>query len=122
VATLCRDVEAIVGTLDPLLDRLDDRTEDAARFTADALRVDQQSRQLYRDTAPFANPAGRAVFRLTAGLVADLSSLVFQEFGPRTDPRTVPRTTIEKVRTDLDGLRAAMSNGVLACGGATPSP
>lgn len=106
----------------PLLNRLDRGTEPQAQWPQDVLRVNQLSRALYRDVAPFARVKDSPVFRISAGLVADLFPLVSEEPGVRADPNNIPKQIVDQVRKDLTALREEITGGTLPCppGGESP--
>jgi hypothetical protein len=112
----------MLDTVGPLLNRLDRGTEPQSQWPQDVLRVNQLSRALYRDVAPFASAKDSPVFRIAAGLVADLFPLVSEEPGVRPDPNNVPKQIVDQVRTDLAALRGAITDGTLPCppGGESP--
>jgi hypothetical protein len=122
VVAVCEDARAMLATVGPLLQRMGRGTESRSAWHQDILEVNALSRQLYKDVAPFSGTKDAAVFRVSAGLVADLFPLVAEEPGVRADPSNVPKEIVDQVRVDLAALEDMISNGSLPCPPDEPSP
>lgn len=122
VVAVCADARTMLATVGPLLQRMDRGTESRSAWHQDILEVNALSRQLYKDVAPFSGTKDASVFRVSAGLVADLFPLVAEEPGVRSDPSNVPKEIVDQVRVDLAALQDMISNGSLPCPPGGPSP
>ena len=114
-SAMCADWASVQQLVPPMLERIDAGTETPARLAEDELLVDALARQLNRDVAPFANPAGARVFSLFTGLAADLFHSIYGEPGLYSSVDQIQPVALERTKADLRDLRSAIADGTLPC-------